>query len=127
MSGLLELARSQRFELLRATAAHLDLVLEALVLAVALGVPLAVLASRSKPLERAVLALANVLQTVPSLALLGFLLIAFGGAIGKPPALAALVIYALLPIIKNTVIGLRGIDRGVAEAALGMGMTPWQR
>ena len=71
--------------------------------------------------------MANGLQTVPSLALLGFLLILFGGTIGKPPALAALVIYALLPIIKNTILGLRGIDPGVMEAAVGMGMTPRQR
>jgi osmoprotectant transport system permease protein len=67
------------------------------------------------------------LQTVPSLALLGFLLILFGGTIGKPPALAALVIYALLPIIKNTILGLRGVDPGVLEAAVGMGMTGRQR
>ena len=67
------------------------------------------------------------MQTVPSLALLGFLLILFQGTIGKPPALAALVIYALLPIIKNTILGLQGLDRGVAEAAVGMGMTPAQR
>ena len=56
--------------------------------------------------ERVVVGLANVLQTVPSLALLGFLLIVFRGEIGKPPALAALVVYALLPIIKNTILGL---------------------
>ena len=108
-------------------AAHLNLVVEAILIAAALGVPLGIVASRSRWLERAVVGVANVLQTVPSLALLGFLLILFRGTIGKPPALAALVIYALLPIIKNTILGLRGVDRGVAEAALGMGMTPWQR
>jgi osmoprotectant transport system permease protein len=124
--ALLELAREERWELLAATAAHLDLVLEALLVAVVVGVPLGVAASRSKHLERAVIAIANVLQTVPSLALLGFLLIVFRD-IGKGPARAALVVYALLPIIKNTLLGLRGIDCGVAEAALGMGMTPWQR
>ena len=67
------------------------------------------------------------LQTVPSLALLGFLLIAFRGQIGKAPALAALVLYALLPIIKNTILGLQSIDPGVREAALALGMTAWQR
>jgi osmoprotectant transport system permease protein len=127
MTGFWTLAWTERNALAAATAAHLDLVLEALILAVAAGVPLGVLASRSRWAEKLVLGLANVLQTVPSLALLGFLLIVFGGTIGKPPALAALVIYSLLPIIKNTVVGLRGIDPGVAEAALGMGMTPWQR
>ncbi len=125
--GFWQLARSERWALAAATAAHLDLVLEALLIAVAIGVPLGVLACRSRGAERVVLGLANVLQTVPSLALLGFLLIVFRGTIGKPPALAALVIYSLLPIIKNTILGLRGIDPGVAEAAVGMGMTPWQR
>jgi len=92
-----------------------------------LGVPLGIVATRHRGLERVVMGLANVLQTVPSLALLGFLLFVFRGTIGKPPALAALVVYALLPIIKNTILGLRSLDRGVAEAALGMGMTAWQR
>jgi osmoprotectant transport system permease protein len=127
MNGLLQLAWKERGNLFEATAAQLDLVLEALVIAVAIGVPLGILATRSKSAERAIVTLANVLQTVPSLALLGFLLILFHGAIGKPPARAALVVYALLPIVKNTILGLRSVDRGVAEAALGMGMTAWQR
>jgi osmoprotectant transport system permease protein len=127
MSDLLQLIRAEKLALWSATAAHLDLVLEALLIAVIVGVPLGILATRSKYLEQTILTVANVLQTVPSLALLGFLLIVFHGTIGKPPALAALVIYALLPIIKNTILGLQGLDRGVAEAALGMGMTPGQR
>jgi osmoprotectant transport system permease protein len=126
MNGWLELLDQQKGALLEATAAHLDLVGEAIGLAVLIGVPLGILASRSRPAERSILGLANVLQTIPSLALLGVLLIVYG-QIGKPPALAALVIYSLLPIIKNTILGLKGVDRGVAEAALGMGMTPWQR
>ncbi len=121
------LLRAQRWPLFEATAAHLDLVGEAVLLAVLIGVPLGILASRSKLAERSIVGLANVLQTIPSLALLGVLLILFRGQIGKAPALAALVIYSLLPIIKNTILGLKGVDRGVAEAALGMGMTPWQR
>ncbi len=108
-------------------AAHLNLVVEAIAIATTIGVPLGILATRSRWLERSVVGVANILQTVPSLALLGVLLALFRGTIGKPPALAALVIYALLPIIKNTVLGLRGIDRGVAEAALGLGMTARQR
>ena len=127
MNGLLDLAWTERWRLAEATAAHLDLVLEALLVAVLLGVPLGILAKRSRLAERIVVGLANVLQTVPSLALLGFLLIVFQGQIGKPPARAALVVYALLPIIKNTILGLRSISRGVSEAALGLGMTSWQR
>ena len=71
--------------------------------------------------------MANILQTIPGLALLGVLLALFRGQIGKPPALTALVIYSLPPIIKNTILGLKGVDRGVDEAAVGMGMTPVQR
>ncbi|SIO59611.1 osmoprotectant transport system permease protein [Singulisphaera sp. GP187] len=127
MNGLIDLAWSERWQLAEATAAHLDLVMEALVLAVLIGVPLGILAMRSRAAERVVVGLANVLQTVPSLALLGFLLIVFRGQIGKPPARAALVVYALLPIIKNTILGLRSIPRDVAEAAVGLGMTAWQR
>ena len=122
-----KLVESQKSELFNATAAHLDLVMESLLLAVLIGVPAGILASRSRRVEQWSMGIANVLQTVPSLALLGFLLILFQGTIGKPPALAALVIYALLPILKNTVLGIRGIDAALLEAAEGMGMTPWQR
>lgn len=127
MNGFLELVRTNRFALLESTAAHLNLVVEALAIASVIAIPAGILATKSRSVERFAVGLANVLQTVPSLALLGFLLIAFRGTIGKPPALAALVVYSLLPILKNTILGLKGVDRGVAEAALGMGMTPWQR
>jgi osmoprotectant transport system permease protein len=127
MRAWLELAWVERGPLLAATAAHLDLVVEALVLAVLVGVPLGILATRWRTAERIIVTLANVLQTVPSLALLGFLLIVFRGEIGKKPAMAALVVYALLPIVKNTILGLRSIPRGVNESALGLGMTAWQR
>lgn len=127
MSGWIELLRVQGLGVLSATAIHLDLVLEAILLAIVIGVPLGILAARSVFSETIVLFLANVLQTVPSLALLGFLLILFQGAIGKPPALTALVIYSLLPIVKNTLLGLRSIDPAILDAADGMGMTPFQR
>lgn len=127
LRSFLQLAYEERGDLLRATLAHLTLVGEALAIAAAIGVPLGILASRSRAAERSILGLANVLQTIPALALLGVLLILLQGRIGKAPALAALVVYSLLPIIKNTILGLRGVDRGVAEAALGMGMTAWQR
>jgi osmoprotectant transport system permease protein len=123
----LSLLVTERWALLAATAAHLELVMEAVILAVVAGVPLGILAARRPALERFALGTASVLQTIPSLALLGFLLIAMGGQIGKPPALAALVLYALLPIVKNTVLGLRSIDPGIREAAQGLGMTSWQQ
>ncbi len=108
-------------------AAHLNLVVEAIAIASVIGIPIGVLATRSRAVERVAVGIANILQTVPSLALLGLLLVIFHGQIGKPPALAALVVYSLLPILKNTILGLRSVDRGVLEAAEGMGMTPWQR
>src|SRR5271166_713669 len=115
----LDLLSSEWWSLLGATAAHLELVVEAVTLAVLVGVPLGILAARRPLLERTAVGVSGVLQTVPSLALLGFLLIAFRGQIGKAPALAALVLYALLPIVKNTILGLQSIDPGVREAALG--------
>lgn len=127
MQEWLELLSSERWALLEATAAHLELVIEAVLLAVLAGVPLGILAARSPALERLSVGITGVLQTIPSLALLGFLLIAFQGQIGKPPALAALSLYALLPIVKNTILGLKGIDPGIREAALALGMTGMQR
>jgi len=134
MTGFLSLlaetwrfALADRVNLLDFASAHLNLVVEAILIASAIAIPIGVLSSRSRPIEQIAVGLANILQTVPSLALLGFLLILFHGAIGKPPALAALVIYSLLPILKNTVLGLRSVDRGAIEAADGMGMTPSQR
>ena len=119
----LDLLSSEWWSLLGATAAHLELVVEAVTLAVLVGVPLGILAARRPLLERTAVGVSGVLQTVPSLALLGFLLIAFRGQIGKAPALAALVLYALLPIVKNTILGLQSIDPGVREAAIALGMT----
>jgi len=127
MNEWLEFLKGEARPLLGATAAHLELVMEALLLASLVGVPVGIVAARRPKLERVAMGIANILQTIPSLALLGFLLIVFQGRIGKPPALAALAIYALLPIIKNTILGLRSIDRGVYEAATALGMTPWQR
>lgn len=127
MSEWLEFLKGEAWPLLGSTAAHLELVMEALLLASLVGVPVGIAAARRPKVERLAMGIANVLQTVPSLALLGFLLIVFRGQIGKPPALAALALYALLPIIKNTILGLRSVDRGVHEASTALGMTAWQR
>jgi osmoprotectant transport system permease protein len=125
--GWLGLLRREGPALLGATAAHVELVAQAVLIATALAVPAGLAAAHRPRTERLAVAVANLLQTIPSLALLGFLLILFGGVIGKPPALTALVLYALLPILKTTVLGVRAIDPAVREAALGMGMTPAQR
>ncbi|QEH33670.1 Glycine betaine/carnitine/choline-binding protein OpuCC precursor [Aquisphaera giovannonii] len=125
--GWLALLMAERWSLLEAAAAHLALVAEAVALAAMVGLPAGIVAARRPTFGRIALGIANILQTIPSLALLGFLLILFRGQIGQPPALAALALYALLPIVKNTMVGLRGIDPGIREASLALGMTAWQR
>lgn len=106
---------------------HLLLVLISTSIAVAIGVPLGILLTRHRRLRGPVLGLANVMQTVPSLALFGLLIpIPFIGGIGRSTAIIALVLYALLPIIRNTVTGILGVDPNVREAAVAMGMTDRQ-
>jgi osmoprotectant transport system permease protein len=105
---------------------HLGLVGVAVGLAVAIGVPIGVIIARSPKLRGPVLGGANVIQTIPSLALFGFLLAAPWVGLGARNAVIALVVYSLLPIIKNTHAGIWGVDPAIREAARGMGMTDWQ-
>jgi osmoprotectant transport system permease protein len=103
---------------------HLWLVLISTLVAVAIGIPTGILLTRRKSLRGPVLGIANIMQTIPSLALFGFLIpLPFIGGIGARTAIVALVVYALLPIIRNTVTGIVGVDPNVREAAVAMGMT----
>ena len=103
---------------------HLLLVLMSTAIAVAIGVPLGILLTRRPAWRGPVLGLANLFQTIPSLALFGFLIpLPLLGGIGARTAIVALVVYALLPIVRNTYVGISGIDPAVREAARGMGMT----
>jgi osmoprotectant transport system permease protein len=103
---------------------HLSLVLISTFVAVAIGIPTGILLTRRKSLRGPVLGIANIMQTIPSLALFGFLIpLPFIGGIGARTAIVALVVYALLPIIRNTVTGVVGVDPNVREAAVAMGMT----
>ncbi len=114
-------------ELLTLVREHLTLVLISTFIAVAIGLPTGILLTRKKALRNPVLGIANVMQTIPSLALFGFLIpLPFIGGIGARTAIVALVLYALLPIIRNTVTGILGVDRNVREAAVAMGMTDRQ-
>jgi osmoprotectant transport system permease protein len=106
---------------------HLQLVLAATIAAIALAVPAAVLLTRRPRFRAWALGFANITQTIPSLALFGFLLpIPIIGGIGPRSAIVALTLYALLPILRNTVVGITGVDRAVRESAVAMGMTDRQ-
>ena len=114
-------------EVLSLSVEHVVLVLSAITIACAIAIPGAILLSRQPRPRRAALALANILQTIPSLALFGFLIpIPIVGGIGKRTAIVALVVYALLPILKNTLTGILGVDPAVRESAVAMGMTQGQ-
>src|SRR6185369_12121618 len=125
--SLIDFLIRNRSEVLQLTAEHLLLVLIATGAAVVVGVPVGILLTRRTSLAKPVLAFANVLQTIPSLALFGFLIPILGSyGIGRVPAIIALFLYSLLPIIRNTFTGINGVDSAVREAARGMGMTDWQ-
>src|SRR5437867_8441423 len=114
-------------EILELTLEHLWLVAVSTVLAVLIGIPLGILITRRPVLNKPVLGFANVIQTIPSLALFGFLLPApWIGARADRLAILALTLYALLPLIRNTYTGIKGVDRAIIEAGRGMGMTDGQ-
>ena len=111
--------------------AHLQLTLFALLLGTAFSVPAGVLVTRMKWLDQPVLGTASVIQTIPSLALLAIMVPALAAlgvpSIGFLPAFIGLTLYSVLPILRNTVTGLAGVDPALVEAARGVGMTPAQR
>ncbi len=111
-------------EILDLTLEHLFLVGLSIGIAAALAIPVGILLTRRAFLQRWVLGFANVMQTVPSLALFGFLIpLPFLGGIGKHTAIVALVLYALLPILRNTLTGILAVDPAVRESGVAMGMT----
>ena len=114
-------------ELLVLVRQHIVLVFISIAIAVLIGVPAGIALTRYRALRGPVLGIANVMQTIPSLALFGFLIpLPFIGGIGARTALVALVLYSLLPIIRNTVTGILGVEPSVREAAVAMGMTDGQ-
>ena len=124
---VLDFMRQSGPEILGLTLEHLGLVALAMGIAIAIGVPLGIVLTRRAGLRRWALGCANVIQTVPSLALFGFLIpVPLIGGIGNRTAIVALALYALLPILRNTYVGIRGVDPALVEAARGMGMTDRQ-
>ena len=125
MSGFLNRYGSQ---IARLTFEHVWLTGSAMLFAVAIAVPLGILLTRREPLARPVLAFANIVQTIPSLALFGLLLpVPFLGERAARLAIVALIGYALLPILRNTYAGIRGIDPALVDVANALGMTGMQR
>src|SRR5712692_3423330 len=124
---MLEFLKANWSDILAHIAQHAWLVFLSTAIAILIALPLGILITRRKRLRAPVLGIANVMQTIPSLALFGFLIpLPFIGGIGPRTAIVALVFYALLPIIRNTVTGILGVDASVREAAVAMGMTDRQ-
>lgn len=108
-------------EILEQTIEHVGLTGVALAIAIFIGLPVGILITRHKKFAPSVLGITGVIQTIPSVALLGFLLPLLG--IGVVPAIVALFLYAMLPIVRNTFTGIEEVDESVREAARGMGMS----
>lgn len=104
---------------------HLYISALALLIGSLIAIPLGIIVSRNKKVAQVTIAVTSVLQTIPSLALLAIMVPLIG--VGKKPAIAALVIYSLLPILRNTVLGLEGVDENTMDAAKGMGMNAFQQ
>ncbi len=125
--NVLQFMLQNHAEVLERTLKHLWLVGVSTFLAVLVGIPLGILITRWPVLNKPVLGGANIIQTIPSLSLFGFLLPApWIGARADRLAILALTLYALLPLIRNTYTGIKGVDRAVVEAGRGMGMTDRQ-
>jgi osmoprotectant transport system permease protein len=111
-------------DILDRTLEHLFLVSISIAIAIVIGIPLGILITRKTYLRKPVLGIANILQTIPSLALFGLLIpVPIIGGIGAVPAIVALTLYSFLPIIRNTYTGITGVDPAIREAGRGMGMT----
>jgi osmoprotectant transport system permease protein len=121
---LLEFMQQQADKLAVQTMQHIGLTFISLFFAVLVGLPLGIIIARKRKLSGTVLGFAGILQTIPSIALLGFMIPLLG--IGPKPAIVALLLYALLPIIRNTYTGITGVDAAVKEAAVAMGMSKRQ-
>lgn len=125
MAELVQLFLDRKIELLELFIEHMNMTTLAVFISLAIGVPVGILITRSKPVAQVVIGAANVMQSIPCIALLAFS-VPFVG-IGTKPAILMVIVYALLPIIKNTYTGIMSIDPKTIEVAKGIGMTKWKR
>jgi osmoprotectant transport system permease protein len=124
---VVEFLQQNGAEILQHSGEHLVLVAISTGVAILVGVPLGIFLTRQPRFSAGILGFANIVQTIPSLALFGLLIpLPLIGGIGSNTAIAALILYALLPIIRNTYVGITGVDPVVREAGRSMGMTDWQ-
>lgn len=127
MTPLLEFVSTHRAELMARLGEHIILVSASTLIAAAIGIPLGIIAARRPSWSKPIVALANLTQTIPSLALFGFLIpLPFIGGIGTRTALVALTVYAVLPILRGTITGIHGVPASVTECAVAMGLTEGQ-
>ena len=127
MTALLEFFATHRAEVLARLGEHIVLVMVSTLVAATIAIPLGIIAARRASLSRPIVALANLTQTIPSLALFGFLIpLPFIGGIGTRTALVALTLYAVLPILRGTITGIQSAPPAVVECAVAMGLTPSQ-
>ncbi|EOR28180.1 hypothetical protein SDC9_68835 [bioreactor metagenome] len=124
MNTFIEQLVTKKSEILSLLLEHIQLTIIAVLIAVIIGVPLGILITKNKKLANAVIGFANLTQAIPSLAILGFLIPVIG--IGSAPAITMVVLYSMLPIIKNTYTGITNINPDMLEAAKGLGMTSGQ-
>ncbi|MCG7339739.1 ABC transporter permease/substrate-binding protein [Staphylococcus sp. ACRSN] len=125
MNEVLQTLSDRRGQLFTTIFEHIQISFIALLIAALIGVPLGIILTKTKKISEIVMNIAAILQTIPSLALLGLMIPLFG--IGKVPAVIALVVYALLPILRNTYTGISEVDTSLVEAAKGIGMKPGRR
>ena len=121
---MLEFLKLNYSNILSKTIEHIYISLMGLTLGIFFAVPLGILLSKTKKLSNFIIGITSLLQTIPSLALLAIMIPIFG--VGKKPAIIALFIYSLLPILRNTFIGINGVDENIVDAGRGLGMTEFQ-
>lgn len=124
VADFLMMLQNRWVEIVVGTWEHIQLTLVALVIANLVALPLGIFLTRNRKLAETVIGITSIFQTIPSLALLGFMIPFFG--IGFGPAIVALSIYGLLPILRNTYTGIIGVDRAAIDAGIGLGMTSRQ-
>jgi osmoprotectant transport system permease protein len=122
--NLIQIFVDRKDDIMRATWQHLELSLIAVIISILIAVPTGIILTRYQRLASPIIGLASLFQTIPSLALLGFMIPLLG--IGWTPAIVALTIYGLLPILRNTYTGILNVDKSIIEAGVGMGMTSLQ-